>query len=217
MSFVINLFIPDLALHDAVVEALTTTALPWRDIDKNLGLDDGALVVVDQAAWRPDLIARLGALPEKPIILMLGDSADDNAGDAKGDDLVAESFAKPFRLGHLLGRIGYYRDTAPLLRDRAVVFGDFRLEPRPRQLAHPALAEPMRLTEKETALLMFLATSDQPVTRRDILAAVWGYDERIDTHTLETHLYQLRRKLDETKAEWLISANGAYALNRGAG
>jgi DNA-binding response OmpR family regulator len=58
-------------------------------------------------------------------------------------------------------------------------------------------------------LLVFLAAQPQPVTRRDILAGVWGYDERIDTHTLETHIYQLRRKLD---GDWLVNEAGAYRL-----
>ena len=72
------------------------------------------------------------------------------------------------------------------------------------------------LTEKETALLVFLGHSHEPVTRRDILAAVWGYDENIDTHTLETHIYQLRRKLDGKDENWLINEAGAYRLAREA-
>ena len=131
---------------------------------------------------------------------------------------VTETFAKPVRLGHLLTRVRYYLETAPLLRDRAIAFGPWRLEPQNRRLTRDNDAEPVRLTEKETALLVYLAQSKEPATRRDILANVWGYDERIDTHTLETHIYQLRRKLEgggkEGGENWLVFEDGAYHLAR---
>jgi len=74
----------------------------------------------------------------------------------------------------------------------------------------------IRLTEKETAILEYLGHSTDPVTREELLGAIWGYDARIDTHTLETHIYQLRRKLDpEAKGlDLLVNEQSAYRLNR---
>ena len=125
-----------------------------------------------------------------------------------------ESLARPLRLGHMLARLRYYLETAPRLRGQAVAFGPFRLEPLSRRLMREGQDEPIRLTEKETALLACLAQSDTPLSRADLLAQVWGYDERIDTHTLETHIYQLRRKMDDEA--WLVNENGGYRLRRGA-
>jgi DNA-binding response OmpR family regulator len=115
-------------------------------------------------------------------------------------------------LGHLATRLRYYLETAPLLRDRVIAFGPHRLEPQNRRILRGDETEAIRLTEKETALLVFLAQSKEPATRKDILASVWGYDERIDTHTLETHIYQLRRKLDSSGENWLINEAGTYRL-----
>jgi len=93
-----------------------------------------------------------------------------------------------------------------------VTFGPYRLESQNRRVLRDNEADPIRLTEKETALLVYLAQNKTPSTRQDILANVWGYDERIDTHTLETHIYQLRRKLDREGENWLLSEAGAYRL-----
>ena len=64
--------------------------------------------------------------------------------------------------------------------------------------------------------MAYLGQSPQPVSREELLAAVWGYDARIDTHTLETHIYRLRRKLDpgEKGIHVILSEQGAYSLNR---
>jgi DNA-binding response OmpR family regulator len=97
-----------------------------------------------------------------------------------------------------------------------VVIGVYRLEPQNRQMIQTENGTVIRLTEKETALLDYLAQSTAPVTREELLAAIWGYDGRIDTHTLETHIYQLRRKLDpeEKGDDLLVNEGGSYRLKR---
>jgi DNA-binding response OmpR family regulator len=205
----IFLFLSDAGLRDAVVEQMA--AQKWdapQIIDnaqallKNIATDAHPVVMMDQAGDKKyaAMLTALAALPNKPTILAIGSGED--------SDNISESFVPPVRLGHLIARMKYYLETAPLLRDRTLSFGPFKLEPQNRRLIRDG-ADAIRLTEKETALLVFLAAQPQPVTRRDILAGVWGYDERIDTHTLETHIYQLRRKLD---GDWLVNEAGAYRL-----
>jgi DNA-binding response OmpR family regulator len=211
------LLIPDAALREAVVEQLAAAKIgEARLVDtlqaflKQVEGGMSCILVVDEAAYdkkNAALLCGLESAPEKPVLLLLG-SGDDAEG-------LNETFAKPLRLGHLLARLRYYMETAPLLRDRSVCFGSYRLEPQNRRVFGAKEAEPIRLTEKETALLVFLAQNKEPATRRDILAAVWGYDERIDTHTLETHIYQLRRKLADGEENWLVSESGTYRLARG--
>lgn len=211
------LLTPDSALREAVVEQIGAAKLgEARIVDtvqaflKQADGKNPSALLIDEAVYdkkTASLLRELGEGPEKPALLVLG-----GGEDIEG---VHETFAKPLRLGHLITRLRYYLETAPLLRDRAVCFGPYRLEPQNRRILGEKTGEPIRLTEKETALLVFLAQNKNSVSRRDILAAVWGYDERIDTHTLETHIYQLRRKLDKDGESWLVSEAGAYRLAGG--
>ena len=73
----------------------------------------------------------------------------------------------------------------------------------------------MKLTEKETAILAFLhRTRQRAVPRQELLREVWGYNPAVTTHTLETHVYRLRRKIEEipAKARLLITEPGGYRL-----
>ena len=73
----------------------------------------------------------------------------------------------------------------------------------------------IRLTEKETAILRFLYRAGQtPMSRETLLQDVWGYNSGVTTHTLETHVYRLRQKIekDPSRAEILITEQGGYRL-----
>jgi DNA-binding response OmpR family regulator len=211
----IFLLIPEPTLREAVVEQIkiaklgvpcfldSPSALPKRG-DENVP----SIVIIDETgSWKKEEspVRAFADYPEKPILLVLGGSDD--------IDGVTETFVKPFRLGHLISRLKYYIETAPLLRNSVITFGPWRLEPQTRSAVRENGTEPVRLTEKETALLIFMAHHRETSTRRDILAQVWGYDERIDTHTLETHIYQLRRKLDIDGKTWIVNDAGKYYLS----
>ena len=208
------LFIPDLSLRDAVAEQVRAAKLPsplpvdsskaaLRPVESEapnlLVFDDAGDASANEA-----LVKAFDTVHQKTILFMLG-----GLGDVDG---VAETFPKPFRLGHLVARLRYYLETAPLLYHKTVVFGPYRLDPQTRLAQRDGDPEPVRLTEKETALLVFLAEKQAPATRQELLANVWGYNETIDTHTLETHIYQLRKKLDREGENWLPSDAGAYRL-----
>jgi len=73
----------------------------------------------------------------------------------------------------------------------------------------------IRLTEKEAEILQYLANSSSAVVSRDeLLIEVWGYNSGVTTHTVETHIYRLRQKLelDPTNAQCLVTAPGGYQL-----
>jgi len=208
------LFIPDSSLCDALLEQIRVAKMlepipvdsagaalrPAENEAPNILIFDSAEKDSDNEA----LVASFDATHQKTILLMLGGKG--------GIDGVAETFPKPFRLGHLISRLKYYLETAPLLYHRAIIFGPYRLDPQTRTALRDNTPEPIRLTEKETALLVFLAEKKAPATRQELLANVWGYSETIDTHTLETHIYQLRKKLDREGENWLASDAGAYRL-----
>ena len=78
-----------------------------------------------------------------------------------------------------------------------------------------ANARKVRLTEKETAILRFLyRAGQQPVSRETLLQEVWGYNSGVTTHTLETHIYRLRQKIEKDAAnpEILVTEAGGYKL-----
>ncbi len=210
----IFLFIPDNSLYEAVIEQVAAAgfgnvrrlATPQEEVRPE-SAENPALVVAESPEGNEEaavLVRELNQNLGMPTIFMLG-----GRGDVEG---AAETFLKPLRLGHLIARMKHYLETEPILRQRAVVFGPYRLDPKTRQAARAGSGEAVRLTEKETALLVYLAQKKEAASRKDILAGVWGYDEQIDTHTLETHIYQLRRKLDREGEVWIVNEAGAYRL-----
>ena len=135
-------------------------------------------------------------------VLLLGLAAD--AARAAGAD---DGLVKPFRFGDLL------RCLEQAAAREIIAIGPFRLDPNARELTG-ASGRRLRVTEKEAAVLVFLARAgDQGVTREALLGEVWGYAGTATTHTVETHIYRLRRKLTENGGgDLLITEAGCYRL-----
>lgn len=145
---------------------------------------------------------RAGGL-RAPVILLTGSDST-----AAGDAGATEAVAKPFRLGLLLARL-----RAHLERRDAVAVGPWAFDPAARLLVDPA-GRTVRLTDKEAAILDFLQRSRTVVPREVLLAEVWGYAAAVDTHTLETHIYRLRQKIeaDPADARIIVTEGGGYRL-----
>lgn len=118
---------------------------------------------------------------------------------------------KPYRLGDLLDRITAMRNkdgNPAILR-----FENCTLD-RVFCLFSNRDGIEVKLTEKETEILVYLAehSHDAPVRRDDLLAAVWGYGDNIETHTLETHIYRLRQKIEDNPSapEFLVTNDDGY-------
>ena len=92
--------------------------------------------------------------------------------------------------------------------------GPYSFRPGSKMLTG-ANARKVRLTEKETAILRFLyRAGQQPVSRETLLQEVWGYNSGVTTHTLETHIYRLRQKIEPEpgQARLLLTDAGGYGL-----
>lgn len=200
------LLVPDPALSDAIAEQLATAGL--GEVRHENDLPDAKspemiAIILDEAACDTKRQRKIAAIKcDACVVLTLG--APPASFDAA---LITENFPKPVRLGHLLARLHFYLEVAPKLRSTPITIGPYQLDAQQRSLRRDD--EMIRLTEKETALLEYLAQSPAPVGREELLAGVWGYDARIDTHTLETHVYQLRRKLG---GEFILNEGGLYRL-----
>lgn len=149
-----------------------------------------------------------------PIIMLTG--ADSEADTILGLDSGANDYiTKPFRLGVLLARIRAQLRQHERSEDAVFNLGPYSFRPAAKVLVSPDTEAKIRLTEKESAILKYLLRSGNSVIGRDeLLNEVWGYNSGVTTHTLETHVYRLRQKLevDPSNAEILVTEPGGYRL-----
>ncbi|HEY0837690.1 MAG TPA: response regulator transcription factor [Azospirillum sp.] len=149
-----------------------------------------------------------------PIIMLTaaGSDADAILGlDSGANDYVT----KPFRLGVLLARLRAQLRQFEQSEDAVFSIGPYSFRPSAKLLVEEARNRKIRLTEKETAILKYLYRAGDKVIGRDtLLGEVWGYNAGVTTHTLETHVYRLRQKIerDPSNAEILVTEPGGYRL-----
>jgi DNA-binding response OmpR family regulator len=130
-----------------------------------------------------------------------------------GESAVQESLAKPFRFSALLARMHALVTHHAASGDAAVKIGPYTFHPSAKLLQ--ADGRKVRLTEKETNILKFLHARAGTVPRDILLHEVWGYGPAVATHTLETHIYRLRKKIeqDPARAQILLTEGGGYRLS----
>ena len=130
--------------------------------------------------------------------------------DSGANDYVT----KPFRFGVLLARIRAHLRQHEQSEDAIFKVGPYTFKPSAKMLIREDNRK-VRLTEKETAIIKFLLRAGEQVVSRDVLLHdVWGYNAGVTTHTLETHVYRLRQKIerDPAHAEILVTEGGGYKL-----
>lgn len=149
-----------------------------------------------------------------PIIILT--AADGDADAIAGLDAGANDFvAKPFRLGVLLARIRAHIRQHERSDDAMFTIGPYSFQPGARLLIDDHANKRIRLTDKEAAILKYLYRAGNHVVAREVLLHdLWGYSSGITTHTLETHVYRLRQKMepDPSRASILVTEQGGYRL-----
>ena len=150
---------------------------------------------------------------KRPIILLTG--RDSDADTVIGLDAGANDYiVKPFRFAVLLARIRVQMRQHEASAEAEFQIGKYMFRPANKLLTDDRGAK-LRLTEKEAALLKYLHSAGrQSVARETLLREVWGYNANVTTHTLETHIYRLRQKIEENPAEaqLLVTDGGGYKL-----
>jgi DNA-binding response OmpR family regulator len=155
-----------------------------------------------------------------PIILVT--AANDEEDVVRGLDAGANDYVvKPFRMAELIARLRAQIRAFETSEDAVLIVGPYHFRPGVRTLTDPTSNRRVRLTEKEAAVLKHLyRAGSHPVSRQALLREVWGYATGASTHTVETHIYRLRRKIepDIATARILINQDGGYRLgfDRGA-
>ena len=158
------------------------------------------------------LMRRAGV--KAPVIMLT--AADSDADTILGLEAGANDYVtKPFRLGVLLARLRAQLRTHEQTEDAVFAVGPYSFRPAAKLLVDQERNRKVRLTEKETAILKYLYRAGPQVVGRDVLLdEVWGYNAGVTTHTLETHVYRLRQKIepDPSKATILVTEPGGYRL-----
>jgi DNA-binding response OmpR family regulator len=161
-----------------------------------------------------DLCQRIRRAGVTVPILMLT-AADSEADTVLGLDAGANDYVtKPFRMTVLLARLRAHLRQSDLNDDAVLRIGPYNFRPSAKLMTDARGQKKVRLTEKEAAILKFLYRAGRVIGRDTLLGEVWGYNAGVTTHTLETHVYRLRRKIerDPTHAEILVTEPGGYRL-----
>ena len=149
-----------------------------------------------------------------PVVMLTG--ADTDVDAILGLDSGANDYVvKPFKLLVLLARMRAHLRQHEQSEDAVFAIGPYSFRPSAKLLLDTEKKRKVRLTEKETAILKYLYRAGERAVTRDILLnEVWGYNAGVTTHTLETHIYRLRQKIerDPANANILVTETGGYRL-----
>jgi DNA-binding response OmpR family regulator len=194
-----------------VAEAMARTQLRQQRLD----------AIVVQAALADgdgtDLCARLRRRGLRVPIIVLSDAAAEQdvvrALDAGANDYVVQ----PFRLAELKARLRAQIREHETSEDAVLPIGPYHFRPGARKLHEPAENRQIRLTQKEVTILKCLyRAAGLPVSRQTLLDEVWSYSAGARTHTVETHIYRLRRKIEPNPSHprIILNAGGGYCLGQ---
>lgn len=151
---------------------------------------------------------------KSPIIMLTAQDSD--ADTILGLDAGANDYVtKPFKVAVLLARMRAQLRQHEQSDDAVFSIGPYAFKPAAKLMIDEGKNRKIRLTEKETAILKYLyRAGDRMVKRETLLNEVWGYNAGVTTHTLETHVYRLRQKIepDPSRAEILVTDTGGYRL-----
>jgi DNA-binding response OmpR family regulator len=152
---------------------------------------------------------------QMPVIMLTGADAEQDV--VRGLDAGANDYlAKPFRLPELLARVRAQLRIFDNSEDAIFSIGPYMFRPSVRTLMEPARNRRIRLTDKECAILKFLyRAGGKTVPRAVLLDEVWNYSSAVSTHTLETHIYRLRQKIEADPAQprLIVTDHGGYRLD----
>lgn len=190
LSEQIRLYAPDFTIH--------------REEKKDEAFD---LYLLDE---QPEKLKDLRCEHHKAPVILLS-----SEGNLAEDDNSATIIAKPFALADFLNRL---RSSINLFENRSegyLIFNVYELHPVAKEILNLRTGEVIKLTEKEVAVIKYLyKAKDKIVSKNDLLQDVWDYNPEVTTHTIETHIYRLRQKVehDGQGAPLIMTEDGGYKL-----
>jgi DNA-binding winged helix-turn-helix (wHTH) protein len=156
---------------------------------------------------KEDFLSSIATNAEVGAILLSSDKISSNYAD-----LIIK---KPFSLNQLLKKIKTNTLLPRIRRRECINFKEYSLYPIKKEIIINNINKTIKLTEREVEIIKFLYQNPSGiVTKEDLLEKVWGYSAEATTHTIETHIYRLRQKVEqEGGSQLIITENNGYRLN----
>lgn len=170
---------------------------------------DPDIIVIDEPSGSLDDLKKKH--PQTPIIFF-----------AKKNDpkLTEDSFVKyvqkPFSLNSFFDTLQSSINFMINSKAGILSFNGYLLFSLEKELQNTRTNEKVKLTEREVSMLSYLyKTKDKITSKTDFLKEVWGYNPEVSTHTIETHVYRLRQKVEKNEnwPQLITTENGGYKLN----
>ena len=189
------------------IKKVNSASLQTKDLFNNLS----EIIIVDSfnsilnKVFLTELLSRVVSLV--PIIYLYHIYNEVN-------DIGVAKLPKPIYFPQLLSRIKKEMRDFVINKNREIEIGPYSFNYLMKRLVTKTGSE-IRLTEMETKILNFLYESNGKLIKRDtLLTEVWGYKSEVMTHTLETHIYRLRKKISTNciSQNLLVSEPGGYRL-----
>jgi DNA-binding response OmpR family regulator len=188
----------------ALCEDMTPISLDFFDDIKETSCD---LIIYNQQNGDELDLAYFKDI-EVPVLVLSADEQNDIYFE------YYELIKKPCRFAQLTAHIRFYADQHLQYDIAPFTIGSYTCMPSMKELTDRQ-GQIIKLTEKEMDILCYLYNAEQNVVSREVLLSeVWGYNSNVTTHTLETHMYRLRKKIekDPTQSEYIITESGGYKL-----
>ncbi len=150
--------------------------------------------------------------PQTPILVLLKQSDE----KLKENNFIKYE-NKPLVLNDFINKLRSFINLAFNSNDGVLKFNKYCLHPLNKEIVNLRNKETVKLTEKEVAIIQYLyKIKDRIVTKTELLQQVWGYSPEVTTHTIETHIYRLRQKVehDDISAQLIVTEDGGYILKR---
>lgn len=176
--------------------------------DINFDEEKPDVIIVDENAAQKIALRR--QYPNVPIIYL-----SDNTNIEP--DYLDIMLKKPIKLTELLDIIQAANHRLDNSQKGFLNFNRYELHPKQKELVDLVSGKIIKLTEKEVDVIKYLYKNfDKYVSKSDLQTHVWQYNEDVATHTIETHIYRLRQKIEsESSRPLIITENGAYKLVTG--
>lgn len=181
---------------------------PEYTVNNESGMPD--IIILDE---KPETLASVKSkYPQTPVFVLLPKGSDKPQPSA-----FIKFEIKPLVLKNFINTVCSAINLAFNSNDGRLKFNCYELRPLSKEIYNFKNKEVIKLTEKEVAVLQYLyKIKDRIVTKTELLQEVWGYSPEVTTHTIETHIYRLRQKVEQNSAssQLILTEEGGYLLKR---
>ena len=166
------------------------------------------IIIVDEDYRR---LNDFSARKLKAPLFFLTSDPDQIAPDCPASHIIIKPFGLSAFLDELHSCINIFENS----ENGYVIFNRYIVRPVKKDIFNQRNGEVIKLTEKEVAILKYLYKNrSRIVSKNELLQEVWGYAPDVTTHTIETHIYRLRQKVEheDADAQLILTVEGGYQL-----